>query len=104
LYVQARVHVLLSWAKVLSVRANRNPQLLSAKIVSDVDTKPLGALPTAAGGIARLAYARAPRAGVELMPLLKKARLIDQQVKDRGARLPWTYQGYSVQISAGVGF
>ena len=43
------------------------------------------------------------------MPLLKKARRIDQQVKDRGARLPWTYQAYSVQISlwrlpANVGF
>ena len=56
------------------------------------------------GGIARLACARARRAGIELMPLLKKARLIDQQVKDRGARLPWTYQSSSVQISAGVGF
>ena len=43
------------------------------------------------------------------MPLLKKARRIDQQVKDRGARVPWTYQAYSVQISlwrlpANVGF
>jgi hypothetical protein len=46
---------------VLSVQANRNPQLLSAKIVNDVDTKHLGALPTAAGGIARLAYARTRR-------------------------------------------
>jgi hypothetical protein len=80
------------------------PATIEREIVSDIDTKPLGALPTAAGGIARLAYARARRAGIELMPLLKKARLIDQQVKDRGARLPWTYQGYSVQISAGVGF
>ena len=33
------------------------------------------------------------------MPLLKKARLIEQQVTDRGARLPWTYQTYSVQTS-----
>ena len=33
------------------------------------------------------------------MPLLNKGRLIDQQVKGRGARLPWTYQAYSVQIS-----
>src|ERR1700751_3523682 len=84
--------VLLSCAKVLSVQANCNPQLLSAKIVSDVDTKPLAALPTAAGGIARLAYARARRAGIELVPLLKKAGLTDQQVKDRGARLPVQHQ------------
>jgi AraC-like DNA-binding protein len=90
--VRALVHVLLSCAKVLSVRANRNPQLLSAKIVSDVDTKPLAALPTAAGGIARLAYARARRAGIELVPLLKRAGLTDQQVNDRGARLPVQHQ------------
>ena len=36
------MHVLLSRAKVLSVEANRNPQLLSAKIVNDLDTKRLG--------------------------------------------------------------
>jgi hypothetical protein len=45
------MHVLSSCAKVLSVQANCNPRLLSAKIVSDVDTKTLGALPTAAGGL-----------------------------------------------------
>jgi AraC-like DNA-binding protein len=90
--VGVRIHVLLSCAKVLSVQANRNPQLLSAKIVTDVDVKPLGALPTAAGGIARLAYARARRAGIELKPLLKKAGLTDHQVKDRGARLPVQHQ------------
>jgi hypothetical protein len=81
------MHVLSSCAKVLSVQANCNPQVLSAKIVNDVDTKTLGGLPTAAGGIARLAYARARRAGIELKPLLKKAGLTDHQVKDRGARL-----------------
>jgi hypothetical protein len=55
--------------------------------VNDVDTKRLGTLPTATGGIARLAYACARRAGLELTPLLKKAGLTDQQIKDRGARL-----------------
>ena len=49
--------------------------------------KRLGALPTAAGAIARLAYGRARRAGIELKPLLKKAGLTDQQIKDRGTRL-----------------
>jgi hypothetical protein len=38
-------------------------------------------------GIARLAYACARRAGIELKPLWKKAGLTDQQIKDRGARL-----------------
>jgi AraC-like DNA-binding protein len=55
--------------------------------VNDVDIKRLGALPTATGGIARLAYAYARRAGIELKPLLKKAGLTDQQIKDPGARL-----------------
>ncbi len=61
-------------------------------IVNDVDTNRLGALPTAAGWVARLAYARARRAGIELKPLLKKAGLTDQQIKDRGARLPVHHQ------------
>jgi AraC-like DNA-binding protein len=56
--------------------------------VKNVDTKRLGTLPTATGGIARLAYARARRAGIELKPLLQKAGLTDQQIKDSGARLP----------------
>ena len=84
------MHVLSLSAKVWSVQANRN--YLSAKIVSDVDTKTLGALPTAAGVSARLAYARARRAGIELKPLLKKAGLTDHQLKDSGARLPVQHQ------------
>jgi AraC-like DNA-binding protein len=55
--------------------------------VNDADTKRLGTLPTATGGIARLAYARARRAGIELKPLLKKAGLTEQQIKDPNARL-----------------
>ncbi len=68
------------------------PQPLSAKIVNEVDTNRLGALPTAAGWIARLAYAQARRAGIELKPLLIKAGLTDQQIKDRAARLPVHHQ------------
>jgi Arabinose-binding domain of AraC transcription regulator, N-term len=60
--------------------------------VSDVDTKTLGALPTAAGVSARLAYAGARRAGIELKPFLKKAGLTDHQLKDSGARLPVQHQ------------
>jgi len=73
---------------------------LSAKIVNDVDTKRLGALPTAAGWVARLAYARARRAGIELEPLLKKAGLTDQQIKDRGARLPVHHQIRFLNLAA----
>src|SRR5580658_8348702 len=61
-------------------------QSLSANIVSDVDTKRLGTVPTAAGMIARLAYARVREAGIELDSLLKKAALTEQQITDRGAR------------------
>jgi AraC-like DNA-binding protein len=60
----------------------------TATIVNGVDTRRLGALPTAAGGIARLAYTRALGAGIELRPLLRKAGLTDHQLKDSGARLP----------------
>jgi AraC-like DNA-binding protein len=61
---------------------------LSAKIVNDVDTQRIGALPTAAGWLARLAYTRARQAGIELDSLLKESGLTEQQLNDRGARLP----------------
>jgi AraC-like DNA-binding protein len=55
--------------------------------VNDVPAKRLGSLPTAAGTIARLAYAGAQRAGIDLKPLLMKAGLTEQQIKDHGARV-----------------
>jgi AraC-like DNA-binding protein len=55
--------------------------------VNVVDTAPLGTLPTATGGIARLAYAYAQQVGFEPTPLLKKAGLSEQQIKDRDVRL-----------------
>jgi AraC-like DNA-binding protein len=70
-----------------AVVAAGHPKVSSTKIVSNVDTKRLGALPTATGAIARLAYARARRAGIDLKPLLQKAGLTYQQITDRGARL-----------------
>jgi AraC-like DNA-binding protein len=63
-----------------------HPQPSSTNDVN-VGTNRLGSLPTATGGIARLAYARARRAGIDLEPLLKKAGLTDRQIEDRGARL-----------------
>jgi AraC-like DNA-binding protein len=55
--------------------------------VDSSKAKRFGALPSAGGGIARLAYARARAAGIELEPLLKKAGLTDRQIEDRHARL-----------------
>jgi AraC-like DNA-binding protein len=70
----------------------RPAEPIEQQIVNDVDIKRLGALPTATGGIARLAYAYARRAGIELKPLLKKAGLTDQQIKDPSARLAVHHQ------------
>jgi AraC-like DNA-binding protein len=44
--------------------------------------------PSTIGGLARLAYARAAFRGVKLDPLLKKARLTQQQIRDRTVRIP----------------
>lgn len=60
--------------------------------MNGVTTKRLGTLPTATGGLARLAYGRALRAGVELKPLLKKAGLTEQQMKDGRIRLAVNHQ------------
>ena len=68
--------------------------------MNDVDSKRLGALPTAAGGMARLAYARAQGAGIELKPLLKKAGLTSQRLKDRSARLPVQNQIQFLNLTA----
>ena len=68
----------------------------------DVDTKRFGALPTAAGWITRLAYTRVRRAGIELKPLLKKAGLTDQHIKDRGARFPVHHQIQFLNLAANV--
>jgi len=46
-----------------------------------------GPAPGAAGGMTRLAYARAKQAGIGLEPLLKKAGLEQGQVEDVNARL-----------------
>jgi AraC-like DNA-binding protein len=68
--------------------------------VRQVDTKRLGALPTATGGIARLAYARARHAGIELKPLLQKAGLTYRQINNRGARLAVQQQIEFLNVAA----
>ncbi len=57
------------------------------QIVRHLDPKCLGALPTASGGITRLAYARGREAGIELGPLLKKSGLTAREIEDGKARL-----------------
>jgi len=55
--------------------------------VRDVDVGHVGALPSASGGITRLACAHVKHAGIELEPLLKKAVLTHRQIEDPAARL-----------------
>jgi AraC-like DNA-binding protein len=51
------------------------------------DGKSLGAIPTAMGGMTRLAYTRARQAGIAVEPLLAKAGLAERQVQDRSERI-----------------
>jgi AraC-like DNA-binding protein len=55
--------------------------------MSDVATRRFHVLPTATGGIARIAYARARRSGIALKLLLRKAGLTERQINDRRTRL-----------------
>ncbi len=68
--------------------------------MNDAHTKRLGSLPTATGTIARLAYAGAKRAGIELKPLLMKAGLTEQQIKDHGARVAVQRQIHFLNVAA----
>jgi AraC-like DNA-binding protein len=58
----------------------------------DPEGKSFAALPTATGGITRLAYMRARDAGIDVGPLLKQAGLTAQEVLDRGARIKVKHQ------------
>jgi hypothetical protein len=51
------------------------------------DARRFGALPNATGTIARLAYAHAKASGVDPRPLLKKADLTLQQIRNTNLRL-----------------
>jgi AraC-like DNA-binding protein len=53
----------------------------------DPDARRIDTPPSAAGGIARLAWARAKEAGLEPEPLARKAGLTVQQIEDAAARL-----------------
>jgi AraC-like DNA-binding protein len=52
------------------------------------DNRRLSSLPTAGGGIARAAYARALEAGLEVEPLLKSCHLTSEQAKNSRLRIP----------------
>jgi AraC-like DNA-binding protein len=60
---------------------------VSTNIVRKTGTKGLSTLPTATGGIARLAYVRARQAGIDSKLLVRKSGLADVQIKDRGVRI-----------------
>jgi AraC-like DNA-binding protein len=55
--------------------------------VHTLDDRHIGSLPTASGGITRLAYAHAQAAGIEVESLLDQAGLAVQHVRDRTARI-----------------
>ncbi len=68
--------------------------------MNGVHTKRLGTLPTATGTLARLAYARAQRAGIDLKPLLREAGLTEQQMKDSRVRLAVNQQIQFLNVAA----
>lgn len=59
---------------------------------SKTKEKPFCSLPTATGGIARAAYARARRARLDVSSLLKSAHLTAQQIEDSLFRVPVSSQ------------
>jgi AraC-like DNA-binding protein len=71
-----------------------------ATSLHDLKSKRLGAIPTAAGLITRLAYERAQGAGIELEPLLDKAGLTQQQVEDVDTRISARYQINFLNLAA----
>ena len=66
----------------------------------DLKPKCLGAIPTVAGLLTRLAYERLQKAGIELEPLLRTAGLTRQQVEDVDARLSAPSQIRFVNLAA----
>jgi AraC-like DNA-binding protein len=73
---------------------------VKVRITRNLDTKRLSAIPTATGGIARLAYARARESGIELNPLLKKSGVTRQQIEDRSARINVHHQIQFLNLAA----
>src|SRR4029079_3729179 len=59
----------------------------AGKVVNHRAAERHSRIPTAIGGMARLAYAKAKGAGVVLEPLLNKARLTRDQIENPDARI-----------------
>jgi AraC-like DNA-binding protein len=66
------------------------------------DQRHLGKVPSATGGIARLAYARLKEADVEPGPLLSKAGLTHRQIEDADVRVGVREQIGFLNIAAGA--
>ena len=66
--------------------------LLRALTVREPDRKSFATLPTAAGALTRLAYARARHARIDVGPLLNRVGLSEDQVLDRAARVKVRHQ------------
>jgi len=66
----------------------------------DGDTKASLWLPSAMGGVSRLACARAQQAGIACEPLLREAGLTLAQIEDRAARVPVRSQVRLLELAA----
>src|SRR5262245_11435140 len=76
------------------------PEAGMASLVCTPDAKRFGALPSAAGILARLACAHVQAAGIDPKPLLDKAGLSRAQIDHRGARLAAQEQIRFVELVA----
>src|SRR5580704_11101819 len=75
-------HANAGWRR--SIAGLRNGE---GDVVHDPEATRHHPLPTASGGITRLAYAHAIQAGVELEPVLKKAHLTLPEIENPDARV-----------------
>jgi AraC-like DNA-binding protein len=113
-YQQQSGKVLLSRANYLTIRASldraaatnsqrlsrRRTQTRDGKLVHSSGFKRLATPPTAGGQITRQACALVKAAGIELPPLLAKAGLTVEQIKDRDARFPVQSQIRFLELAA----
>jgi AraC-like DNA-binding protein len=70
------------------------------RTASGIEVGVSGCLPSASGGITRLACARVLEAGIPLEPLLRKVGLILPQIEDRTARIPVQAQIRFLELAA----
>jgi AraC-like DNA-binding protein len=77
--------------------------MVRSRVLPDkLDAANFSTLPTAIGGIARLANARLRAAGINPEPLLEKAGLSVEQIEDRSARLSVQRQIRFLDLAAGA--